>query len=38
VILTGADKPFRTTMPDAVYKEVRALGGKYRARNPRSLA
>ncbi len=38
VILTGADKPFRTTLPDSAYKEVRALGEEYRARNPRSLA
>jgi integrase len=28
----------RTTLPDAAYKEVRALGEEYRARNPRSLA
>jgi hypothetical protein len=38
VILAGADKPFRTSLPDSAYKEVRALGEEYRARNPRSLA
>jgi len=38
VILTGADKPFRTTLPASVYDDVRALGREYLKRNPRSIA
>jgi hypothetical protein len=37
VVVAGLDKPFRTTLLDADYKEVRALGDEYHARNPRSL-
>ncbi|SNY38804.1 hypothetical protein SAMN05421748_105269 [Paractinoplanes atraurantiacus] len=37
VVITGLDKPFRTTLSEADYKDVRALGDEYRARNPRSL-
>lgn len=38
VVLMGADKPFRTTLPDSVYADVRALSEEYLSRNPRSLA
>jgi hypothetical protein len=38
VIITGLDKPFRTTMRDADYVRVRRLGEEYRSRNPRSVA
>ena len=38
VIITGLDKPFRTTMPDGDYVRVRRLGEEYRSRNPRSVA
>jgi hypothetical protein len=38
VVITGLDKPFRTTLSDADYAEVRALGDEYLARNPRSIA
>jgi hypothetical protein len=37
VIVTGRDKPFRTTLAVAEYAAVRSLGDEYRARNPRSL-
>jgi hypothetical protein len=36
--VTGLDKPFRTTLTDRDYAQVRELGGEYYARNPRSLA
>jgi len=38
VVVTGMDKPFRTTLSDADYAVVRELGEEYRARNPRSIA
>jgi hypothetical protein len=38
VVITGLDKPFRTTLTARDYAGVRALGAEYRARNPRSLA
>jgi Txe/YoeB family toxin of Txe-Axe toxin-antitoxin module len=38
VLLTGMDKPFRTTFTRADYEKVRALGDEYLARNPRSVA
>lgn len=38
VVLTGADKPFGTTLGDALYDEVRRLGEQYRRRQPRSLS
>lgn len=38
VVIDGRDKPFRSTLSDAEYKDVRALADEYRARNPRSLA
>jgi hypothetical protein len=38
VVIDGRDKPFRTTLSDADYAEVRKLGDEYRKRNPRSLA
>jgi len=34
----GAAKPYRTTLPDSRYAEVRELGDEYLGRNPRSLA
>jgi hypothetical protein len=37
-VIDGADKPFRTTFPAAVYRRVRALGEEYLSRNPRSFA
>lgn len=37
VVITGLDKPFRTTLSEADYKDVRELGIEYRSRNPRSL-
>ncbi|MEV4350647.1 hypothetical protein AB0J83_39825 [Actinoplanes sp. NPDC049596] len=37
VVVTGLDKPFRTTLSDTDYKMVRELGDEYRSRNPRSL-
>lgn len=37
VVITGLDKPFRTTLSEADYKDVRELGNEYRSRNPRSL-
>ncbi len=38
VVIAGRDKPFRTTLSEADYAEVRKLGVEYRERNPRSLA
>jgi hypothetical protein len=38
VVVTGLDKPFRTTLTDRDYAQVRELGDEYYARNPRSLA
>jgi hypothetical protein len=38
VIITGLDKPFRTTLTAANYAAVRNLGHEYLSRNPRSLA
>jgi hypothetical protein len=38
VVVSGLDKPFRTTLKDADYASVRALGAEYLARNPRSVA
>ena len=37
VVIAGLDKPFRTTISDADYAHVRALGDEYLARNPRSV-
>lgn len=37
VIITGMSKPFRTTFSDKDYAVVRALGGEYFAKNPRSI-
>ena len=37
VVITGLDKPFRSTLSEADYEDVRALGNEYRSRNPRSL-
>jgi hypothetical protein len=36
VIVAGKDKPFRTVLSRADYAEVRALGGEFRSRVPRS--
>jgi hypothetical protein len=36
VVVDGRDKPFRTTLSDADYVAVRALGAEYLRRNPRS--
>jgi hypothetical protein len=38
VVVTGLDKPFKTTIADRDYEAVRQLGDEYRARNPRSIA
>jgi hypothetical protein len=38
VVVTGLDKPFRTTFSDADYAAVKALDEEYRRRNPRSIA
>jgi hypothetical protein len=38
VVITGLDKPFRTTLTAKDYAQVRALGDEYFARNPRSMA
>ena len=35
VVITGLSKPFRTTLSDGDYREIRALGDEYFARNPR---
>ncbi|GAB08862.1 hypothetical protein GOARA_021_00990 [Gordonia araii NBRC 100433] len=37
VVVDGRDKPFRTTLNDSDYAEVRAMGDEYLARNPRSI-
>lgn len=37
VVIAGLDKPFKTTLSDADYAGVRALGDEYLARNPRSV-
>lgn len=37
VVVTGLDKPFRTTASERDYAHVRQLGLEYFARNPRSL-
>ncbi len=37
VVVTGMDKPFRTTLSAADYAAVRKLGEEYRGRNPRSV-
>lgn len=38
VVIAGADKPFRTTFGEDVYRVVRNLGDEYKGRQPRSLA
>lgn len=38
VVVDGRDKPFRTTLSDADYAAVRAMGEEYLSRNPRSVA
>ena len=38
VVVTGMDKPFRTTFTSTDYASVRTLGAEYRERNPRSIA
>jgi hypothetical protein len=38
VVICGLDKPFRTQLSDADYRQVRDLGAEYLRRNPRSLA
>ncbi|WP_245562432.1 hypothetical protein [Nocardia araoensis] len=38
VIITGLNKPFRTTLSDSDYARVRALGAEYFAENPRSIS
>ena len=38
VLITGKDKPFRTTLSAADYRKVKALGREYLARKPRSIA
>ncbi|GAA2708199.1 hypothetical protein [Actinoplanes palleronii] len=37
VVVAGLDKPFRTTLSEADYKQVREFGREYWSRNPRSL-
>jgi len=37
VVVTGLDKPFKTTISAGDYAKVRALGDEYRARKPRSV-
>lgn len=37
VVVGGRDKPFRTTLSDADYAEVRAMGDEYLNRNPRAI-
>ncbi len=37
VVVTGLDKPFRTTLKAADYSGVQALGKEYLKRNPRSV-
>jgi hypothetical protein len=38
VVICGLDKPFRTQLSAADYRQVRDLGAEYLRRNPRSLA
>lgn len=38
VLITGMDKPFRSTFSKADYEKVRRLGEEYRSRKPRSVA
>ena len=38
IVIDGAAKPYRTTLSDARYAEVRELGDEYLRRNPRSIA
>ena len=38
VLITGMDKPFRSTFSDEDYAAVRRLGDEYRRRKPRSVA
>ena len=38
VLITGMDKPFRSTFSDQDYGRVRRLGDEYKRRNPRSVA
>jgi len=38
VVICGLDKPFRTELSDADYRQVRTLGDEYLRQNPRSLA
>lgn len=37
VVVDGRDKPFRTTISEADYAAVRAMGEEYLGRNPRSI-
>ena len=37
VVLTGMEKPFRTTFTERDYARVRQLGDEYRSRVPRSV-
>lgn len=37
VVIDGRSKPFKTTLTEADYQEVRALGDEYRKHNPRSI-
>jgi hypothetical protein len=37
VVITGMDKPFRTTFSERDYAQVRRLGDEYRSRVPRSV-
>lgn len=37
VVLSGADKAFRSTLGEDVYVQVRELGAEYRSRHPRQL-
>ena len=37
VVITGLDKPFRTTFNERDYARVRQLGDEYRSRVPRSV-
>jgi hypothetical protein len=37
VVICGLDKPFRTELSDADYRQVPALGDEYLRQNPRSL-
>jgi hypothetical protein len=37
VVITGKEKPFRTTFTERDYVRVRQLGEEYRSRAPRSV-